>query len=211
MSAPTLDRHPGSSQAGSSEGRRRRRKQLVLVRQRPDRAGPGRRDQPGPGHPAGGPPGPRRRALAATEDQNANTDQGQTGTQGQNATGTAGGPGRARRDRDRDRRAGPARRRHHRLHHQGDAASDRIVVDVVQVFHDDQAVKAAIADGKTPVGGQVPDGLGPQREPAAAHPAPGRRPRRSAARRVRRVRQQPHRQLTSWPRTPSARAPTTSP
>ena len=31
MSAPTLDRHPGSSQAGSSEGRRRGRKQLILV------------------------------------------------------------------------------------------------------------------------------------------------------------------------------------
>src|SRR5918998_1491843 len=29
-------------------------------------------------------------------------------------------------------------------------ASDRIVVDVVQVFHDDQAVKAAVADGRSP-------------------------------------------------------------
>ena len=29
-------------------------------------------------------------------------------------------------------------------------ASDRIVVDVVQVFHDDQAVKEAVADGKSP-------------------------------------------------------------
>jgi hypothetical protein len=30
-----------------------------------------------------------------------------------------------------------------------DGASDRIVVDVVQVFHDDAAVRAAIADGKS--------------------------------------------------------------
>ncbi len=31
-----------------------------------------------------------------------------------------------------------------------DGANDRIVVDVVQVFNDDEAVKAAIADGKSP-------------------------------------------------------------
>jgi hypothetical protein len=31
-----------------------------------------------------------------------------------------------------------------------DAANNRIVVDVVQVFHDDKAVRAAIADGKAP-------------------------------------------------------------
>ena len=31
-----------------------------------------------------------------------------------------------------------------------DSANDRVVVDVVQVFSDDEAVKAAIADGETP-------------------------------------------------------------
>ena len=31
-----------------------------------------------------------------------------------------------------------------------DSANDRVVVDVVQVFHDGEAVKAAIADGKSP-------------------------------------------------------------
>ena len=39
---------------------------------------------------------------------------------------------------------------HHALIRRVDLAGDRVTVDVVQVFHDDAAVKAATADGKAP-------------------------------------------------------------
>ena len=148
MSAPTLDRHPGSSQAGSSEGRRRRRT-LVLaasalivlalavgtslaIATRPVA-------RQAPAAPA-----------AATEDQNANTDQGQTETQGQDATGTAGGTGSAGSEGSGAETATPVLPDGDTTAYIKKVASDRIVVDVVQVFHDDQAVKAAVADGKSP-------------------------------------------------------------
>jgi len=150
MSAPTLDRHPGSSQAGSSDGRRRHRKQLVLVfsalivlalavgtslaiatrpvaRQAPASATP----------------------PAAAEDQNANTDQGQTETQGQDASGTAGGTGSGSQGSGAET-AAPVLPDGETTAYITKVASDRIVVDVVQVFHDDEAVKAAVADGKSP-------------------------------------------------------------
>jgi hypothetical protein len=147
MSAPTLDRHPGSSQAGSSEGRRRR-KQLVLVTSAlivlalavgtslALATRPVAHQEPAAATPA-----------AAPEDRSANIGQGQTGTD-QNAAGTATGTGQGTGTEtaapvlpDGDTPAYITK---------VDAANDRIVVDVVQVFHDDQAVKAAIADGKKP-------------------------------------------------------------
>jgi hypothetical protein len=155
MSAPTLDRHPGSSQAGSSNGRRRNRKQLVLIASalivlalavgtslaiatRPV----ARQD------PAATPP------VVAAEDQNTDTNANQTQTEEpeQGTTGNAdnsGDTGSGSRD--------PGTGAVAQVLPEGttpayitrvDAANDRVVVDVVQVFHDDEAVKAAIADGK---------------------------------------------------------------
>ncbi len=145
MSAPTLDRHPGSSQAGSSEGRRRRRT-LVLVASAlivlalavgtslAIATRPVARQAP---------------AAAATEDQNANTDQGQNETQGEDATGAAGGTGSGSEGSGAET-AAPVLPDGDTTAYITKVASDRIVVDVVQVFHDDQAVKAAVADGKSP-------------------------------------------------------------
>jgi hypothetical protein len=82
--------------------------------------------------------------AAAAEDQSANANQTQTGTDQGAATGTGQGTGTetpAPVLPDGDTPAYITK---------VDAANDRIVVDVVQVFKDDQAVKAAIADGKPP-------------------------------------------------------------
>jgi hypothetical protein len=152
MSAPTLDRHPGSSQAGSSEGRRRGRKQLIIVASaltvlalavgtslalatRPV----ARQD------PAGVTP------AAAAEDQNAAAGQGSAAGQGQDATDTAGQTGSGNQGSGTEAAApvlpdGDTTAYITKV----DAANDRIVVDVVQVFNDDKAVKAAIADGEKP-------------------------------------------------------------
>jgi hypothetical protein len=153
MSAPTLDRHPGSSQAGSSEGRRRRRT-LVLVASAlivlalavgtslAIATRPVARQAPASATPA-----------AAAEDQNATTDQGQTKTetetQGQDATGTAGGTGSGSQGSGAGT-AAPVLPDGETTAYITKVASGRIVVDVVQVFHDDQAVKAAVADGTSP-------------------------------------------------------------
>ena len=150
MSAPTLDRHPGSSQAGSSEGRRRGRKQLILVASaltvlalavgtslalatRPV----ARQD------PAGVTP------AAAAEDQNAVAGEGSAAGQGQDAAGTAGGTGSGGQASGTEA-AAPVLPDGDTTAYITKVASDRIVVDVVQVFNDDKAVKAAIADGKKP-------------------------------------------------------------
>ena len=150
MSAPTLDRHPGSSQAGSSEGRRRGRKQLILVasalivlslavgtslalatrpvaRQDPAAAAP----------------------TVAAEDQNAVAGQGSAAGQGQDATASAGGTGSSN-SQSATEAAAPVLPDGDTTAYITKVASDRIVVDVVQVFNDDKAVKAAIADGKPP-------------------------------------------------------------
>ena len=150
MSAPTLDRHPGSSQAGSSEGRRRGRKQLILVasalivlslavgtslalatrpvaRQDPAAAAP----------------------TVAAEDQNAVAGQGPAAGQGQDATGTAGGTGSGGQASGTEA-AAPVLPDGDTTAYITKVASDRVVVDVVQVFNDDKAVKAAIADGQSP-------------------------------------------------------------
>jgi len=148
MSAPTLDRHPGSSQAGSSEGRRRGRKQLILVASalivlalavgtslalatRPVA-------RQAPGTPA-----------VAAEDQNAVAGQAPAAGQGQDATGTAGGTGSGGQASGTEA-AAPVLPDGDTTAYITRVASDRIVVDVVQVFNDDKAVKAAIADGKPP-------------------------------------------------------------
>jgi hypothetical protein len=155
MSAPTLDRDPGSAQAGSSAGHRRRRKQLVLVASAlvvvavavgtslAIATRPVARQDPAV---AAADPG------AATADQNANADQGQTDQPGQSpSAGTpakpeptpaqGGGEGAAAVLPDGDTQAYITK---------VDSANDRIVVDVVQVFHDGKAVKEAVADGKSP-------------------------------------------------------------
>ena len=148
MSAPTLDRHPGSSQAGSSEGRRRGRKQLILVASalivlalavgtslalatRPVA-------RQAPGTPA-----------VAAEDQNAVAGQAPAAGQGQDATATAGGTGSGN-SQSATEAAAPVLPDGDTTAYITKVASDRIVVDVVQVFNDDKAVKAAIADGKPP-------------------------------------------------------------
>lgn len=148
MSAPTLDRHPGSSQAGSSEGRRRGRKQLILVASalivlalavgtslalatRPVA-------RQAPGTPA-----------VAAEDQNAVAGQAPAAGQGQDATATAGGTGSSN-SQSATEAAAPVLPDGDTTAYITKVASDRIVVDVVQVFNDDKAVKAAIADGKPP-------------------------------------------------------------
>jgi hypothetical protein len=149
MSAPTLDRHPGSSQAGSSEGRRRRRT-LVLVASAlivlalavgtslAIATRPVARQDPAAITP-----------VAAPEDQNVNANQGQTEAPGQDATGTAGGTGSGSEGSGTET-AAPVLPDGDTTAYITKVASDRIVVDVVQVFHDDQAVKAAVADGKSP-------------------------------------------------------------
>jgi hypothetical protein len=147
MSAPTLDRHPGDSPSGPP-GRPRRRKQLVLVTSalavlavavgvslavatRPiDRQAVAQTEADAP---------------VAADDQNANADQDQGATADPSATpGSSPDPGAAGTAPVLEDGDHPA------YITKVDGANDRIVVDVVQVFNDDEAVKAAIADGESP-------------------------------------------------------------
>jgi hypothetical protein len=153
MSAPTIDTPPGNSQPGSPAARRRR-KQLVLVasalvvlaiavgtslaiatrpvtRQTPAETAPTAAADP---------------TAGADTQQNAGPDQGAPADPAaQPGSGTDPAPaandGAAPVLPDGDTPAYITK---------VDAANDRIVVDVVQVFHDDEAVKAAVADGKSP-------------------------------------------------------------
>jgi hypothetical protein len=154
MSAPTLDEDSGTSQSGPSAGHRRRRKQLVLmasalivlavavgtslaVATRPiDRQA------------AEAGPAP----AAAAGDQNANAGQDQAAQPDQNApappaTGQESGtdPNAAGTDG-----SAPALEDGEHPAYITKVSNSLLVVDVVQVFHDDAAVKAAIADGKPP-------------------------------------------------------------
>ena len=154
MSAPTLDRHPGSSQTGSSDGRRRNRK-LVLVASAlivlalavgtslAIATRPVARQDPAATTP-----------VAAPEDQGSNLNQdtnqapeqdttGDAGSSGGTGSGT-GGQGTGTAAPVLPEGVTPA------YITKVDAGNDRIVADVVQVFHDDEAVKAAIADGVPP-------------------------------------------------------------
>jgi hypothetical protein len=134
MSAPTLDRQPGSSQSGPSAGQRRR-KQLVLVvgalivlavavgtslaiasrpidRQAAAEAGP----------------------TATATDRDATADQAdQAAGSGSSADGTV-----------------PVLEDGEHPAYLTEVAGDHVVADVVQVFTDGDAVKAAVADGTSP-------------------------------------------------------------
>ena len=147
MPAPTLDRNPRTStQTGTSAGRRRSRKQFVLVASalavlavavgtslaiatRP--VAPQATADPGAA------------TVAAADDQNVNAGQG-TATKPDTSTrsdskATSSGSGAA---------AALDGGTHDAYITRIDRANDRIVVDVVQVFQGDRAVKEAIADGK---------------------------------------------------------------
>ncbi|HSR26868.1 MAG TPA: hypothetical protein VLR51_00280, partial [Actinomycetes bacterium] len=76
---------------------------------------------------------------------NTNANQSQTETQGQDATGTGSGS-----EGSGTETAAPVLPDGDTTAYITKVASDRIVVDVVQVFHDDAAVKAAVADGRSP-------------------------------------------------------------
>lgn len=148
MAAPTLDTNTGSSQSGSG-GPRRRRRQLVLVTS----ALVVLAIAVGTSLAIATRPIDRQTADAgatSAADQNANAGQDQTAAQpdqgaadqpaGSSDTGVAGGANST----DLENGDYPA------YITRVDAANDRVVVDVIQVFRDDEAVKAAIADGKPP-------------------------------------------------------------
>jgi hypothetical protein len=147
MSAPTLDRPPATNSASS--GRRSRRPvflvaaaALVLaaavgislaIATRPD-----------------GPQAPAAASVASeapAADQTASApEQRQSAAPEQQGT-----PGPAQPNGDTATRSPAlADGTHEAYITKVDSAKDRIVVDVVQVFHDDAAVKAAIADGRSP-------------------------------------------------------------
>jgi hypothetical protein len=152
MSPPTTDRQPGNSQARSSGGHRRR--QLVLVASalivlavavgtslaiatRPiDRQ-------------AAADIGPT--PAAAASDQNANADD-QAAQPDQGAPTVPGTEPESGSDPTPAGTDGAAPVLEDGEHpaYITKVTSDRIVVDVVQVFHDDDAVKAATADGTSP-------------------------------------------------------------
>jgi hypothetical protein len=138
MSAPTLDTPPGS-QTGTSAGQRRRRKQLVLVASalmvvavavgvslavatRPV---------------AHQTPAAAGQQPAAQPDQNATAQPPAKAESSPAAAAGAATPALENGDHDA-------------YITKVDRANNRVVVDVVQVFHDDKAVQEAIADGKSP-------------------------------------------------------------
>jgi hypothetical protein len=152
MSAPTLDRHPGSSQSGPSAGHHRRRKQLVLV------AGAlivlavavgtslAVATRPVDRQAAQAGPAP----AAAAGDQNANAGQDQAAQPDQNAPAPPATEQESSADPAGTDGTAPALENGEHPVYITKVSSSQLVVDVVQVFHDDAAVKAAIADGKPP-------------------------------------------------------------
>jgi len=138
MSAPTLDTPPGS-QTGTSAGQRRHRKQLVLVASALMVV-----------------------AIAvgtslaiATRPVNHQTPAGQPAAAGQLPDqGSAAQPPAKPESTSAPAAATAAPALENGDHDayitKVDQAGNRIVVDVVQVFHDDKAVQAAVADGKAP-------------------------------------------------------------
>lgn len=152
MSAPTLDRNPETTHAGTTAGRRRGRRQLMLVASAllvlAVAVGTSLAIATRPTTQASAETGVAPSAAAA--DQNANAGQGTaaqpaqgnpagtpTRSSGSGSTGT-NASGLTLPDGDHDAYITKV-----------DRANNRIVADVVQVFHDDAAVKAAIADGKS--------------------------------------------------------------
>jgi len=167
MSAPTLDRNPRTStQNGPSTGRRRR-KQLVLVASAlvvlAIAVGTSLAIATRPAAPQAT-ADPVAVPAAAAADQNANADQNTAAQPAQDSqTGTATKPDTATKadsDSDSDSKASssgggataPAALEdgtHTAYITKVDQVSHRIVVDVVQVFEGDRAVKEAIADGRS--------------------------------------------------------------
>jgi hypothetical protein len=152
MSAPTLDRNPETTHARTTAGRRRGRRQLMLAASAllvlAVAVGTSLAIATRPTTQASAETGVAPSAAAA--DQNANAGQGTaaqlaqdnpagtpTRSPGSGSTGT-NASGLALPDGDHDAYITKV-----------DRANNRIVADVVQVFHDDAAVKAAIADGKS--------------------------------------------------------------
>jgi hypothetical protein len=152
MSAPTLDR-PHATPSTSSTARRRRRPVLLLVATAlvvvaasvgaslalANRTS--RQPAPGPATPAAAPADP-----AAGQDAAADQTAGSPDTAADRDAGTpqATGPGGG--ETAPALPDGPADAYITRV----DPGRNRIVVDVVQVFHDRAAVQAAIADGRSP-------------------------------------------------------------
>ena len=159
MSAPTLDRNPETTHAGTTAGRRRGRRQLMLaasallvlavavgtslaIATRPTTTQASAETGVAP--------------SAAAADQNANADQGTTAQPGQDTqTGIATKPDTGTNSSSGTDSSGsnpPAAALPDGTHTayitKVDQVNHRIVVDVVQVFEGDQAVKEAIADGK---------------------------------------------------------------
>jgi hypothetical protein len=164
MSAPTLDRNPRTStQTGPSTGHRRRRTPLVLaasalivlaiavgtslaIATRPDAPQATADSGVAPVAVADGQSG-----------QNANADQNTTAQQGQDTqTGTATKPNTGTKSDSEATSTGSGAGTsaalpdgtHTAYITKVDQVNDRIVVDVVQVFEGDRAVKEAIADGR---------------------------------------------------------------
>jgi hypothetical protein len=161
MSAPTLDRNPRTStQTGPSKGHRRRRTPLVLaasalavlaiavgtslaIATRPD--APQATADPGAA------------SVAVGNDQNANADQSTAAQPAQDAkTGTATKPDTSTKSDSEAISSGSGAAApaalpdgtHTAYITKVNQVNNRLVVDVVQVFEGDRAVKEAIADGK---------------------------------------------------------------
>jgi hypothetical protein len=155
MSAPTLDTNPGSSQSGPSAGHRRRRKQLVLVASAlivlAVAVGTSLAVATRPVDRQAAEAGPA--PAAAAGDQNANAGQDQAAQPDQDAPaapGTGQESGAADPNAAGTDGTAPALEDGEHPAYITKVSSSQIVVDVVQVFHDDAAVKAAIADGRSP-------------------------------------------------------------
>jgi hypothetical protein len=152
MSAPTLDKQPGSTQTGSSSRRPHRRRQLVLIATAllalAVAFGTSLAIATRPSAPQA--PAAATDQIAAT-DQGAPTDQDRNATAEQPGSDTPTGPGTDEGTTGSDTPGAvlPDGRTDAYIT-KVDAANDRITVDVVQVFHDNAAVKEAIADGRSP-------------------------------------------------------------
>jgi hypothetical protein len=138
MSAPTLDTPPGS-QTGTSAGQRRRRKQLVLVASALMVVAVA----VGVSLAFASRPVAHQNTAAAGQQPAAQPDQNAT-VQPAAKPGSSPAPAASA--------ATPALENgdHDAYITKVDRANNRVVVDVVQVFHDDKAVQEAIADGKSP-------------------------------------------------------------
>jgi hypothetical protein len=156
MSAPTLDRHPGSSQSGPSAGDRRRRKQLVLVASAlivlAVAVGTSLAVAIRPVDRQAAQAGPAPAAAAGDQNANAGQDQAAQPEQAAQPDQNVPAPPAAEEGSSADPAGtdgtAPALEDGEHPAYITKVSSSQLVVDVVQVFHDDAAVKAAIADGK---------------------------------------------------------------